>query len=407
MKIMKNLSLGVFILFMSNSSTFAQGPEIDMPIPVKAVVVTKGSLEQSLSLTGTVYPRLKAIVSSEIAGKITLFSVDEGTFVEDGELICQLHKAKRMIQLEAAKARLEQAQAELAKTEAGYRDEEIKQRQSRLEEEKANWEKLRLKKQRIEELFNKKMASLEEKENSYWEHEESRAQIGELQAALELAKTGNRVEDILAAKAVVAKRKAELEEIKYELDRTTITAPFSGVIISKDTEKGEWVKEGERLAEIICLEKVLIHAKVPEKDISKIKLGQVAKMSLDAYPDEIFTGSVKQIVPQADVSNRNFPIRIEVENPKHHLLSGMSVRIKIPVKKEAEVLLVPKEAVIKSAEGEYLFVVRGDTAYKVKVETGLGDSSKVAVKGALTVRDMVIVTNNESLRDMTKILIRQ
>ena len=114
------------------------------------------------------------------------------------------------------------------------------------------------------------MASLEEKENAYWEYEESRAKLAELQAALELSQAGNRSEDIMAAKAALARRKAELEEAQDNLNKTTISAPFSGVIVSKEAEKGEWVDKGDKLVEITSLKQVLIHTEVPEKDISAL-----------------------------------------------------------------------------------------------------------------------------------------
>jgi len=229
--------------------------------------------------------------------------------------------------------------------------------------------------------------------------------LAELQAALELAQAGNRSEDIMAARAVVAKRKAEMEEIQYELSKATISAPFSGVIISKEAEKGEWVKKGNKLAEIINLKRVLIHTEVPEKNIPQVKLGQSAQIYPDAYPGQLFKGHVKHLIPQADLQSRNFPLRIEVDNPEHRLLAGMFVRLKIPVSKEENVLLLPKDALIKTADGEYVFLVKGTTAHKTKVTLGPGKGDLIAVSGKLAVGDKVVVTNNESLRDMAKVIV--
>lgn len=399
-----NILISIFLI-LTPLSAAAQNQGRNLPIPVEVTNVTKGSVEHSLALIGTAHPPLRATIGSEIEGCITLFNIDEGTFIEEGEAICQLDKTRRIIQLDIAQASLNQAQAELVKLKTGYRKEEEEESLAKVKREKANLEKLRLKKQRVKELFDKDMASSEERDNAYWEYEESQAKLAELQAGLSLIKAGSRSEDIEAAKALLEKRQAEFEEIQYELNKTNIIAPFAGVVIAKFTEKGEWIKIGDKIAEIINLSKVLVHTEVSEKDISLIKLGQSAKCKFDAYPDETFTGQIKQIIPQADLQSRNFPIRIEVDNPQHHLLAGMFVRLKIPVKKEENVFLVPKDAIIKTADGEYIFIIKGDKAHKTKVEIGSSNGNFVSVTGNVSAGDKVVITNNESLRDKAQVII--
>jgi multidrug efflux pump subunit AcrA (membrane-fusion protein) len=372
-------------------------------VTVVVAPVTQAGLTSTLYLVGTAFPLITTTISAEVSGKIEQFKVDEGSFIKKKGVLSQLDKKLKLIAVKRDKSFLEQAQAELSKLEAGSRKEEIEQTQARVENQKAVQEKLKLNKERMENLHSKGMATLEEKENAYWDYQQGLAKLSEVEALHQLAVEGPRSEDIDATKAQLSIRQAELDRVEDLLKKTRITAPFNGVIVKKHKEVGEWIDEGEALADIINIEKILIHTNISEKDVVAIKLGQLADVSFDAYPNQVFKGTVKEIIPQADTQSRTFPVKIEVDNKNHKLYAGMFARIKLLLGKNSQVLMVPKDAVLKSDSIRYLFIVNDTKARRVEVKVGREKGDLIEVAGTIKLGDQVVVTNNEILNDNMKV----
>lgn len=372
-------------------------------VTVVVAPVVKGELESMLYLVGTAYPLISTTISAQVAGNIESFDVNEGECIKEKSVICRLDKTLKLIEIKRTKSLLEQVRMELVKLEAGSREEEINRTQAQVANRKSIVEKLKVNKNRMENLFSKGMSTLEEKQNAYWDYQQGLAQLDEAQALHNLTVEGARKEDIMVVKARIATRRIELEKAEDDLSKTDITAPFKGVIVKKHKELGEWVKEGEAIAEIINIEKILVHTGISEKDVAKIKLGQSAEIIFDAHPDRMLRGKVKEIIPQADTQSRTFPIKIEVDNEKHEFYTGMFARIKLFIGENKQGLLVPKDALIKTGSVYHLFVVKDSTARRVKVKIGREKGDSVEVKGKIKVGDKVVVTNNEALSDKTKV----
>ncbi len=316
-----------------------------------------------------------------------------------------MEKTLKLIEVKRAESQLKETRAELSKLEAGSREEEINQARAETDNRKAILEKLRLNKDRMEDLFSKGMVTLEQKQNAYWDYEQGLAQLHEAEANLDLAVNGPRSEDITAARATVAIREADLAGAEDDLKKTNITAPFQGVITKKHRELGEWVSEGEAIVEIINIEKILVHTNVSEKDIENIAQGQPAEIAFDAYPDKLYQGSVRDIIPQADLKSRSFPIKIEIDNKDHKLYAGMFARLKLILGKKKQALLAPKDAILRANGSQYLFVVKDSIAHRVEVKTGREKENLVEVEGELKSGDKVVVTNNEVLTDKMQVIV--
>jgi len=395
------------ILSLTCTITWAQPVPKMKALPVEVRKVSLRRQEPAIFLVGTAYPEEAASVSAQVAGQIQHFVVSEGTFVDEGEVICQLDDTRYRLQVELLRARLAQAQAELAKLQAGFREEEIKQRKAQVDSWQALAEKQRLNQERIANLYAKKMASQEEKENAYWDYQQTKAKLAEAQALLHLAEAGFRAEEIEAAKAAVASAQAELQIAEEDLAKTTIVAPFRGVVTKKYRQLGEWVAAGEPLVELIAIDRILVETFVPEKEISRIRHGQRAEVAFDALPGKTFNGIVKEIIPQASLDSRSFPVKIEIDNPKHQIYAGEFARIRLIVGEAYDALFVPKDALIQDKDQSVVFVVRNGVARRVVVETGAGSEDWIEVRGELKPGEQVVVTNNEALRDGMPVVIGQ
>lgn len=393
----------ILVLYMTVSDSWAQPWGKKQAVTVVLAPVTQAELQTTLYLVGTAFPLVATTISAEVSGKIESFKVDEGSFVKKNAILCQLDKTLKKIIVKREKSFLDQAKAELSKLKTGSRKEEIARAHAQVENQNAILEKLKLNKDRTENLHSKGMGTLEEKQNAYWDYQQGLAKLHEVEAIHNLAVEGTRSEDIEAAQAQVSTRQAELERVDDSLRKTGIKAPFKGVIVKKYKEVGEWIDEGEALAEIINIEKILIHTGISERDVVNVMLGQQADVSFDAYPGESYKGAVKEIIPQADTQSRTFLIKIEVDNKNHKIYAGMFARIKLLLGKNGQALLVPKDAVLKSDSIRYLFVVNDTVAHRVEVEIGREKGDLIEVKGKIKEGDMVVVTNNELLKDNMKV----
>ncbi len=389
------LLAGCLFVATQPGKLWAQAPGKTPAVSVVVAPVTEGEMESSLYLVGTAYPLISTTVSAQVTGNIERFTIDEGTFVEEGEVLSQLEKTLKTIEVKRAKAQLNQTRAERLKL-----DSEINQAQFQVDSRTATLKKLELNKGRMDDLFSKDMVTLEQKQNAHLDFERGFAEVEEAKAYLNTKNL-----EIGVVEATKAFHEAEVAQAEYNLKKTNITAPFHGVITKKHKELGEWVSEGEAIVELINIVKILVHTNVAEQDIKDIVRGQPVEVIFDAYPDKLYQGSVKEIIPQADLKSRTFPIKIEVDNKEHKLYAGMFARLKLILGKKRKALLAPKDAILRADGGKYLFVIKNSTAHRVEVKTGREKENAVEVEGALEAGDKVVVTNNEVLRDNMPVVI--
>jgi RND family efflux transporter MFP subunit len=129
---------------------------------------------------------------------------------------------------------------------------------------------------------------------------------------------------------------------------------------------------------------------------------------LDALPERTFTGRLKHIIPQADPASRTFPVKIEVANTSDNALKvGMFARVKLHAGTAQAAILVPKDALVRQAAGQVVFVVHEEKARLVPVKTGRVQDGLVEVlEGSLQPGETVVVTGNETLRDQATVMVK-
>lgn len=190
--------------------------------------------------------------------------------------------------------------------------------------------------------------------------------------------------------------------------------PF--IVYSKGISEGEMVhlNPTEPLYRL-TLDRVLkLQVSLPEKELSQLKLGQKASISVEAYPGRIFIGSVVRIYPTVDPLSRTFKLEIVVFNASRELKPGFFAKVSIEVDKFSDVLTVPEEAVVSFAGVNKVFRVEGDKVKQVEVKLGQritvsnGNQIEnwVEVSGLLKVGDLIVVSGQNSLAENSSIKIR-
>ena len=129
------------------------------------------------------------------------------------------------------------------------------------------------------------------------------------------------------------------------------------------------------------------------------KEGQIAKINVDAYPDELFEGVVDKVSPIVDLNSRTALVEIEIPNDNHKLKPGMFARIKILIEEKEGVLTIPRDAIIRENSSHYVFVVKNNRVDRKKIETGLHEDNKFEVINGLSEGELVVTMGNTRLKE--------
>jgi multidrug efflux system membrane fusion protein len=193
--------------------------------------------------------------------------------------------------------------------------------------------------------------------------------------------------------------RAKLQGLEAQIADLTIRAPFSGHVVQTFAEVGEWVGRGEDVAQLISTDTVRVYVNVPERRVSRMKLGDRADLFLDALGTEPVEGRIAAILAEGYAESHTFPVVVSALNPQGQMLSNMSARVLFRVPQEQSALLVPKDALVSSPFGQVVFLAVEGKAVSRPVKAGLAYNNLIAVEGELRPGDLAVVRGNERLRE--------
>lgn len=339
----------------------------------------------SLSISGNIEVT-DAEISFKISGQVVNRMVSEGESVSEGQIVALLESSYLVQEMSLRKAELRAAKAGLAELVAGYRQEEIAQSQAAVEKAQSrlnellagsrpqeiavaeagvqsafvNVSHLETEFDRQSKLLKGSTISQREFDRAESEYEQAVSRLNEAEEKLELVREGPRREQIDQARAALREAEERYEmlkkgprretieqskarvdlaesalrmaEIRY--DYSTITAPFSGIVLSENVESGEYVSPGTPVVTLGDLENVWLRAYINETDLGRVKLGQEVHVTTDTYPEKIYKGRISFISPEAEFTPKNvqteqervklvYRVKIEIPNPDMELKPGM------------------------------------------------------------------------------------
>lgn len=212
---------------------------------------------------------------------------------------------------------------------------------------------------------------------------------------LALKKAGSTTEDVLAAEARVAESLADVRKAEAALSKTIIRAPFSGVITNKNVSVGQIVSANSPVFSIISLGNFEIKTDVPEVEIAKLKVGNTATATLDAY-NAPFLVTVSEIDPAERVIDgvSTYQVTLNFKEEDSRIRSGMTANLKVKTDEKEGVLIIPQRAVFsKNSKKMTRVVTEGGKIEEKEVETGLeGENGKVEITKGLKEGETVVVS---------------
>ncbi|MCS6966237.1 MAG: efflux RND transporter periplasmic adaptor subunit [Candidatus Kapabacteria bacterium] len=340
-------------------------------VSVTVEKVHRRTITQAVSTTGIIRPETEVKLSSEASGEIATLMVREGDSVRRGQLLLR-------IKPDIAETQLEQfaAAAEAAKMN--------------MEAAKAEWERSRAEFQRITELYRRGFAAQQELEQSRALHDQALSRYNAATAEYERARAAHR-------------------QAQLQLARTALYAPISGIVTALSVETGEKVvgtaqMQGTELLRIADLSRMIAVVDVNENDVTVVKLGDTADITVDAIPEKTFRGIVTEIAHSPKVGRLgtqdevvNFEVKILLLDTDPRLRPGMSCNAEIRTETRHNVLAVPLQSVtVRVEEGDTIlptarrrpptvvFIHENGRARMVQVETGISDRNYIEIRKGLT-----------------------
>ncbi len=367
------------------------------------VPVTHETLEIRVEGNGTVISKDTVNLSPKTTGRLANLFVQQGDRVEAGQVVAQMEVGSLTAELQQREAQLAQSEADYARILAGNREEDIRQAEARLvaAQSQADLTTTRLK--RFEGLAEQGAISQDDLDQYVNEAQSAVANFNEVQQQFKATTDGSRPEEIAAAAANVAAAQAQIEVIETELAEAKILAPFDGYVTQTYATIGAIVTPtttasstaSATSSSILALSAGLeVEVDILEANIGQIQVGQPVEIVAEAFPNQVYTGRVQRIAPEAIIENNitTFQVVVELLTGTDQLRSGMTIDATFIGQTLTDALMVPTVA-IATQDGQLGVQMpdsEGNVAFQ-PVTVGLSQGGRTQILQGLDVGDRIFL----------------
>jgi len=321
--------------------------------------VSTADIENSITATGTIEPVTSVTVGTQVSGIVSKLYVDYNSVVKKGQVIAELDKTNLTSELNTAKANLSSAESSMRYNLSQYN--------------------------RYSTLYKQGLIARSEYEQTLLSYQQSKEQVASARESVQKAQTN--------------------------LSYATITSPIDGVVLSKSVEEGQTVAASFSTPELFTIARDLTNmqvvANVDEADIGDVKAGERVTFTVDAYPDDTFTGTVKQVRQEATTTNNvvTYEVVISAPNADLKLKPGLTANVTIYTQESKGVVSVPSKALRYTPEKETVggrkikdvtgaknkvWTLEGNTVVAHSVNIGLSDGSHTQIISGIAQGKQVI-----------------
>jgi HlyD family secretion protein len=346
-----------------------------------------------LTASGYVVARRKAVVSAKIQGRLSELRVEEGSRVATGEIIARLESADYEAQVARARARVQSAKAQAASADA------------RIQRAEADLAEFGRQLRQAERLAEEGVVSVDQRDAA-------RSRVAVAEAALSQTRAERTQVD-----ADVAHADADVQFAEAQLQNTVVRAPFGGIVVKKMAEVGESVApippgvnistSSGAIAALADLETLEVEVDVSEANVARLRTNQPSEVTVEAFPDKRYRGSLRQVIPTADRTKATVMVKVTILDGDDLLKPEMSARVTFlesapdrPAEDATPLVLVPQQAVVTRNGSTMVFEVGGDGRVRSRpVVVGIVQQDQVLVKEGLTGREVLVNRPPDTLQD--------
>lgn len=354
------ISAIVLIIIVLTCIIIIKRNEQPFDVSYETAAVSRDTLRMSISATGSIEPVTEVEVGTQVSGIIDKILVDYNSVVHKGQVIALLDRTNLLSELNSAKSQLTSAKSDLAYQKANYK--------------------------RVKNLYDKGLVSADEYDTA------------------RLA--------MLKAQQTYLYQQESVNKAQTNLNYATITSPIDGIVISKDVEEGQTVASSFETPTLFTIAKDLtdmrVIADVDEADIGSVREGQRVTFTVDAYPNETFSGTVTQVRQNATTTDNvvTYEVAISAPNPDLKLKPGLTANVTIYTLERTNVLSVPskalrftptketigpKDKIVDCQGNQKLWIRDGRTFKAIAVQTGITDGVRTEIKSGIAAGQKVIV----------------
>jgi membrane fusion protein (multidrug efflux system) len=345
-----------FLFFNTCSNIDEQQTSVnDIGVSITVAQITTMDVSHFLTQTGTLFGNEEVLVKSEEKGKVKQICFKEGSKVKKNTVLVRLEDAKIRAEVKRLLAQIEQYKIQLARTEKTLK------RNSDLLEEKV------ISDQKFDDLVAQKGIDL----------------------------------------AVIEQAEASLLIAQKRLEDMEIRAPFDAVTAERLVAEGDYIAVGGPIVTVVQVDPLKVSIRIFEKFKKKIHIGMPVNISVEAFPEEVFTGSVYFISPNVDIKTRTFLVKALVPNPDTKLNPGMFANLSIEHENHKDATIVPWEAIVQLEDSTFVFTVINKKARRVPVDIIKLFNDMAEVKGKLEPGQDVIIDGKFTVEDGGKIFVQK
>ncbi len=336
--------------------------EEEKTVPVEVEVVSPGSIEETIELTGWIKANQIVDIASKVAGRVESLrvpsdgtysvAVEEGVSVKKGQQLAIIDHDVYLAQLVAAQAGLRAKEVELADAER--------------------------EKKRVIALYEGGSATEQSRDKAVTAAELAAASLSLTRANLELA--------------------------QINLRESMIVSPIDGIVTAKHIDEGNLIRSGDQIVTIADMKTVRVIVAATEKYGAQITVGMPAKIKVDAFAERTFDASVHSVHPALDAQTHTIQVEIRLDNDELLLKPGMFARVTLITKRKDNVVVIPRDIVLGGKIDEYyVYVIEKASAGKVArkhfVEIGIKQADRYEITKGLKAGETLVVNGMNYLAD--------
>ena len=367
---------------------------------VQVAAVTREDLSSTITSNGRVEPISAVTAHAEFPTFVEKVFATEGQAVNRGQQILALDSSDIRAQLAQAQAELLTAQTNLQNARAGGPPDEVAQLDGDLRLAQADATNLERTHKSLEQLVAKQAATHEELAQNEAALAKAETNFQVLEQKKKALKQRSIV-DASGAELRVAQAQSQIQSLAEKVRSANVVASGDGTLYSLPVHAGDFVKVGDVLAVMADLHHVRVRAFVDEPDLGGLEPNQEVEVAWDAKPGLTWTGHTeqipKQVVPRGERSVGE--VLCTVDNAKLDLLPNVNVDVRILIRKQNGVLVVPRAAVLEDKGQFYVYVLNDGKIQRRSITLGIASASKYEVANGLSLNDRIAIPGDEPLRD--------
>lgn len=341
----------------------------EVSMSVEGHKVSMRSISEYVITNTTLESIREVIVYSKVSAMVTERHFEEGDVIKEGDLLVRLHDDEIINSLE-------QSGIALTQSEVAVEQAEVNAELSAAEFE------------RVRSLYNQQLISQQEYDQS---------EIASRSDALALDNSRRQLE---AARS-------RLEAAEIQVAYTTVRSPITGVVTARLVNVGDRLSSNQQLLTIQEFPPLWARIFVPEKSLPKIKVGQLARLQMETYSEQEFSGRIKLISPTVEAESGTIKVTIEINRDTRLLRPGMFGTVYIATDTHDNAVVIPKKSIIRERNTNYVYTINSDNSVtRQEVSIGFSDQDQVEIIAGLQGNEAIVTVGQETLSDGYPIIVR-